>query len=206
MKTFKNISPKTLFYIEEYGPDSSVYKRIVKESLKILIFAAIMTSIGGLFIEKIKVLMFSVIPMIILLPSLNTMIGDFGIICATKISSYLHEGKVKKHWWRSSSLIKLYIQVSIISLFTAFVSALIALLITSARYEIDRLYAYKIFAVSILDVFILINFLFFTSIIAGFHYYKKREDPNNFLIPITTSIADFGNMGVLSILLIVFFK
>ena len=206
MKTFKNISTKTLFYIEEYGPNTSVYKKIVKESLKILIFAAIMTSIGGLFIEKIKVLMFSVIPMIILLPSLNTMIGDFGIICATKISSYLHEGKVKKHWWRSKSLIKLYIQVFIISMFTAFVSALIALLITSARYEIDRLYAYKIFAVAILDVFILINLIFFTSIIAGFHYYKKREDPNNFLIPITTSIADFGNMAVLSALLIIFFK
>lgn len=206
MKNIKNITQTTLFYIEEYGPDTSVYKRILKESLKILIFAGIMTSIGGLFIEKIKVLMFSVIPMIILLPSLNNMIGDFGTIFSTKFSRYLHEGKVTKKWWRSKSLMKLYIQVFIIAIFTSIVSALIALLITSARYEIDTDYAYKIFAVSILDVFILINLLFFTSILAGFHFYKKREDPNNFLIPISTSIGDLGNMAVLSILLIIFFK
>lgn len=206
MKNFKNISQKTLFYIEEYGPDSNVYKRIVKESLKILIFAAIMTSLGGLFIEKIKVLMFSVIPMIILLPSLNSMIGDFGSIIATKFSCYLHEGALHKKWWRSKSLIKLYIQIFIISMFTAVVSSLIALLITSAKYPIDSSYAYKIFTVSILDVFILINLLFFTCIFAGFHFYKKKEDPNNFLIPIITSVADFGNMAVLSVLLILFFK
>jgi len=36
------------------------------------------------------------------------------------------------------------------------------------------------------------------------YYYKNNEDPNNFLIPITTSIADFGNMGILAVLIIIF--
>ena len=56
-----------------------------------------MSSLGGLFIEKIKVLIFSVIPMIILLPYLNNMIGNFGTIIATKFSTYLHEGKIDKN-------------------------------------------------------------------------------------------------------------
>ena len=43
------------------------------------------------------------------------------------------------------------------------------------------------------------------SIIAGLHFYRKGEDPNNFLIPITTSIADLSNMFILSILVVLFF-
>jgi len=47
--------------------------------------------------------------------------------------------------------------------------------------------------------------LFITSIVAGLHFYRKKEDPNNFLIPITTSIADFVNMALLSLLVVMFF-
>ncbi|MEK9166745.1 MAG: magnesium transporter [Patescibacteria group bacterium] len=202
----KELSKKTQFYIKEYGPHSHVSYKIVKESMKILIFASIMSSLGGLFIEKIKVLIFSVIPMIILLPYLNNMIGNFGTIIATKFSTYLHEGKIDKKWWRSQALIRLFIQILIIALFMSTVSALVALLITSAKYPMESDFAYKIFAIAILDVLILVNIMFFTSIIAGFHFYKKNEDPNNFLIPITTSISDFGNMLVLSLLVIYFFK
>lgn len=202
----KNLSKKTAFYMKEYGPHSHVSYKIVKESMKILIFASIMSSLGGLFIEKIKVLIFSVIPMIILLPYLNSMIGDFGTIIATKFSTYLHEGKINKKWWKSKALIKLFFQILIIALFMSCFSALLALLITSARYAVDFEFAFKIFAIAILDVLILVNVMFFTSIFAGFHFYKKNEDPNNFLIPITTSISDFGNMLVLSFLVIYFFK
>ena len=192
--------------MKEYGPHSHVSYKIVKESMKILIFASIMSSLGGLFIERIKVLIFSVIPMIILLPYLNHMIGNFGTIIATKFSTYLHEGKIDKKWWRSKALIRLFIQILIIALFMSTVSALVALLVTSAKYPVEPDFAYKIFAIAILDVLILVNIMFFTSIFAGFHFYKKKEDPNNFLIPIITSISDFGNMLVLSLLVIYFFK
>ena len=46
---------------------------------------------------------------------------------------------------------------------------------------------------------------FITAIVAGIYYYKKKEDPNNFLIPITTSVADLGNMVVLVALILLFF-
>jgi len=54
-------------------------------------------------------------------------------------------------------------------------------------------------------VLVLVAILFLTSITAGLYFYRKGEDPNNFLIPITTSIADFGNMIVLTVLVILVF-
>lgn len=199
------ISQKTLFYMKEYGPHSHVAHKIVKESLRILILAAIISSMGGIVLEKIKPLILAVIPMIILLPSLNNMNGDFATIISTKFSAYLHSGKITEKWWRSEELQKLFIQIFIISTSTAFTSALIAVLITSAKYILSPEFVYKIFSIAILDVWILMLISFTTVIIGGLYFYRKNEDPNNFLIPITNSVADFGNLLILGILIGVFF-
>lgn len=200
------ISRKTLFYIKEYGPHSNIVKRIVKESLKILIFASILSSLGGIALEKVKDIVVMVLPMIILLPSLNDLIGDYGTIVSTKLSTMLHEGQIKKKWWKSKELQILYIQLIIIALFTGFVSAILAILISTAKNTIDIELVKKIIFIATFDVFLLVNILFLISIVAGIHFYKKKEDPNNFLIPISTSIADLGNMIVLSLLVIYFFR
>lgn len=45
------ISRKTLFYMKEYGPRSHVAHVIVRESLKILIIASVISSIGGISLQ-----------------------------------------------------------------------------------------------------------------------------------------------------------
>jgi cation transporter-like permease len=65
--------------------------------------------------------------------------------------------------------------------------------------------AAAIFAIAIVDVVAVVSILFVVAVVAGIHFYKKGEDPNNFLIPITTSIADFGNMLLLAALVMMFF-
>ena len=42
------ISKKTLFYVKEYGPKSNVSHTIIRESIKILLFASIVSALGGL--------------------------------------------------------------------------------------------------------------------------------------------------------------
>ncbi len=200
------ISKKTLFYIKEYGPHTNVYKTIIKESLTILLFASIISSIGGLAIEYIKTIFVSLIPLIIMLPVLNDMIGDYGIIISSRFATLLHEGKIRKGIFLNNELKKLFIQVFILSILTAVLSLLITLGIYGVLEEtVHTFILYKVFLVVISDVILLIMILFFTSIFAGLYFYKKNEDPNNFLIPIVTSIADFGNMVILAILVLVFF-
>lgn len=200
------ISRKTLFYIKEYGPHTNVPKTIIKESIKILLFASIISSFGGLALEHIKTIFISIIPLVVLLPTLNDMIGDYGAIISSRFSTMLHEKKINKKWWINKNLKKLFYQILIIGSITTIISSLAALIISSfSDFVIDKTIIYKILFVSILDVTLLIVILFLIAILAGFYFYSKNEDPNNFLIPIATSVADFGNMIILSILILLIF-
>lgn len=202
-----NISKKTLFYIKEYGAHSHVTRTIIKESVKILLLASLLSSLGGLAFENIKLIFISIIPIVILFPALNDMIGDYGGIISSRFASMLHEGKIEGNkWWKNKELTNLFVQIFIISIIIAVLSLIISLGISYfSGYSLNTNIALKIFFIVILDVMILVSALFFIAIYAGIYFFKKKEDPNNFLIPLTTSIADFGNMLVLAILIITFF-
>lgn len=200
------ISKKTLFYVKEYGPHANVPKTIIRESLKIVLMAAIVSSFGGVALEFIKPVFVSVIPIIILTPILNDMIGNYCTIISSRFSTLLHEKKIDKKWWLNSELKKLFYQIFIISFIMSIVSTTIAEVIaTLSNYPQNALLVSKVFLISLVDVLFLVSFLFFVSIFAGLYYFKKKEDPNNFLIPITTSVADLGNMVIITILVLLFF-
>lgn len=197
------ISRRTLFYMKEYGPHTHVPRTIIKESFKVLLLASIISSIGGLSIEYIKATFIALTPLIILLPALNDMIGDFGIVISSRFSTLLNEGKTNI---RKDGLGKLLLQVLFIAIIMSLISSALALISSSfTGYGNTSSVVIKIFLISMLDTLVLVSLLFLVAVFAGLYFYKKKEDPNNFLIPITTSIADFGNIILLSILVILFF-
>jgi len=201
-----NISKKTLFYVKEYGPHSNVPRTILKESIRILMFASLISSFGGLAIENIKSLFIAIVPLVIMLPVLNDMIGDYGTIISSRFSTLLHEGRIKRDWWKNMELRRLFIQVVSISLLTTLLSSALSLSIaTITGYAVNPGIILKIVTVATLDVLLLVCVLFLVAVLAGIYFFNKGEDPNNFLIPITTSIADFGNMIVLSLLVMLLF-
>lgn len=200
-----DISKKTLFYIKEYGEHSHVAKIIIKESIKILILASILSSIGGFALEKIKTIFISITPLLILLPALNSMIGDYGTIISSRFSTMLHEGKVRTKWWKNHEIRQLFIQLLLLAIISAAVSSFLALAITWFSEGLSAEVAIKVFLIVLLNMLIITIVIFMIAIYAGFYYFRKKEDPNNFLIPITTSIADFGNMIILTILILLLF-
>lgn len=204
-KTHK-ISRKTLFYIKEYGPHSNALKTILKEGIGILIFASLISSFGGIFLESIKSTFISIVPLIILLPILNNLLGDYGIIISSRLSTLLHENKIKKKVFKDRNLQILFIQVLLTALIIVILGVMVVLLVSILLdYTLTIGLILKLFLIILIDVLIIVTSLFLISIWAGLYFLKKREDPNNFLIPITTSIADFVNMFILFILVIIFF-
>lgn len=200
------ISKKTLFYIKEYGPHSNVPKTIIRESIKIIILASLISLFGGFAIEKIRGIFISIIPFVIMLPALNGLIGGFGAIVSSKVSTRLHEGSLRRSWWKQESIIKLYYQILIIGFIISVVVSLLSLGISSFyNGVIVRNVAVKVFFISIVDVLMLVSITFLLAVISGLYVYKKKEDPNNFLIPISTSVADFANMILLALLIVLFF-
>ncbi|MEM2932768.1 MAG: magnesium transporter [Candidatus Pacearchaeota archaeon] len=196
------LSKKTLLYIKEYGPHSNIPKVIINESLLILLVASLISSIGGIALEKIKELFVTILPILILLPFLNDMIGDYGTIITSKYSTMLHEQLETRKLKRE--LNKLLAQLLIVGLFFAFLGVVIASAISSFFSQFNFIIALKVFAIVMINTIFIISLMFLIALLAGKYYYKKGEDPNNFLIPITTSFADFLNMFVLALLIVLF--
>jgi len=200
------ISHKTLFYIKEYGPNANVPRTIIKESITLLLLLSLISSLGGLSLEHIKSTLLPIFPLIILLPALNDMIGNYGTIISSHFSTLLHEGRVTRRWWLNKELNKLFTQVLVISLLTAVLSAFLALAVSLILHHAAGLtLLFKVVLIAVTDVVLLVSLLFLVAIYAGFYVYRKGEDPNNFLIPITTSLADLGNMALFSFLVLTLF-
>ncbi len=200
------ISRKTLFYVKEYGPHSNVPDTILRESVQILLLSAILSAAGGMALENIKEIFIVIVPLIILMPTLNDMVGDYGTIISSRFSTMLYEGKVKKKWWMESSIKILFWQIFIIALLTTLISTTVALIVSLfSNYQLNALIILKVFTITIVDVALLVIIMFISSVVLGLHYFNKKEDPNNFLIPIITSVADFGNMIIMAVLVVLLF-
>lgn len=200
------ISRKTLFYIKEYGTETHAFDTIIKESIKILLFASIISAFGGIALERIKPLFISIVPLVILLPILNDMLGDYGTIVSSRISTMLHEGRIKKRLFANRDLLHLFLQIMIIAFITAALSCAAAFIVSAfSGYPITLHIISRIVIITLIDVAVIVSLLFSIAVAAGIYLFKKEQDPNNFLIPLTTSIADFGNMIVLFALVRVFF-
>jgi cation transporter-like permease len=201
-----NISKRTLFYVKEYGPHSSVPRTIIRESIKILLLASIISSIGGFAVENIKLTVVSLMPIIILLPVLNGTIGNYGAITSSKFSTMLHEGISLGGSHTRRRTRKLFLQMFAISIITALLSSALAVCISAASgFGFSTGIAAKVFAISVINMAILVFVMFSLSMYAGKYFFRKGEDPNNFLIPVTTSVADLCNMVILAALVLLMF-
>ncbi|MBI2129540.1 magnesium transporter [Candidatus Woesearchaeota archaeon] len=173
--------------------------KIIKESLKVLILASILSSVGGFGLQTIQIKLAAIIPLLILLPSLNDMIGDFGMIITSKFTTALYERKIKRPWWRSHFVKHLYRVIIPIALISAVYISILSVFIAYARgFSFDIILLLKIIGLVALTTALLVVIIFLISIIGGLYVYHRKEDPDDMLIPITTSVADLGSMLLFS--------
>ncbi len=197
----KNISRKTLFYMKEYGPRSHIVANIVRESLKILIFASVLSTLGGIGLRSVSSELMTILPLLVLLPALNDMIGDFGTVASSKISTGLFLGKIKQKGIFSSefvrSLFKVHLKVALVS--AVYISVGAFLLAGFQGYIFNASAFLRVLGLTTAASALLVVIIFTISYTWGVREFKRGEDPNNFLIPISTAIADFGSLLIFSI-------
>jgi cation transporter-like permease len=145
-------------------------------------------------------------PLIILLPALNDMIGDYGTIASSRVSTMLHEGRMGSRPWRNPEIRGLFARIFAVAIITSLVCFAVSIAVSAfSGFEMSAMLALKVLLLTMADVIVLVGTVSTLSVAAGIHFFRKGEDPNNFLIPITTSVADFGNMLILSALVLLMF-
>lgn len=202
------LSYRTIFYMKEYGPKSHVTFVIVNESIKIIFLASVISAIGGIHVQNIKDHIVSIIPLLILLPAMNDMIGDFGTILSSKFTTMLYLGQAPTKWWsqKGDALHELLFTIFLIgvisSIYIAFLSYGIAML---RGFPFDAAIMVKILSISVLATTALIGIIALISIGGGLYIFHKKEDPNNYLIPLTTAIGDLGSMTIFAVMVAAMF-
>jgi len=94
-------------------------RRILKESFGILILASILSSIGGIGLETVQEKIFLILPLLILLPALNGMVGNFGIIFSSRYTTLLYQKKLGKTRFMNKALKKHFLLVLFVSIICA---------------------------------------------------------------------------------------
>lgn len=172
-----------------------------------LIIASLLSTLGGFGIESIKQNIIFLLPLLILLPALNDMTGDYGAIIASRFTTMLYLKHIKeKNWWKSHQLHRMLGEVFIIGTFSAiYITVLASVIAWFKDFPVTWDVFQKILLIALSTTWLLVFVLFVVCVLGGFYVYKKKHDPDNYLIPLATSLADLGSMLILTVLVRVLF-
>ena len=180
------------------------FLKIFKESIIVVIISSIFGLVTGsvlAFNDKV----FYAIPVILLiLPSLNSLIGNISIVLISRLTTQLFIGSLKPKIQISDKLkkdfIALFITVCLSFLFLIIMGYSIAFITPQIKIVNPIIISFII----IMTILILFISLFILLFICTVLLFKQGKDPNNFLIPFTTSLADFLTPVILIIFIQIF--
>ncbi len=197
---------RTLFYMKEYGPRSHVAHVILRESLGIVLLAAVISSIGGVALQGIGSKLIGIAPLLVLLPALNNLVGSMGTVLSSKFANRLQEGLIQRDWWNDRDVHQLVASVLVIALvavvYITGLSFAVAAVQGAAFSVREFVYAFEI---ALVAAAVLVGIISAVAFVGGELLYRRGEDPNNFLIPLTTAIGDLGSMALFSGLVALWF-
>jgi len=166
------------------------FKKIFKESLIIVVISSLMGLVSGTLLSENEEIIYTLPILLLILPSLNSLIGDISTVLISRLTSHLYIGIIPPKVQKSDRLKEDFIGLLITILLSLVILILLGFGIgtTMGIQIINPLVIVFIICLSILLLFIIMFILLFISSIFLF---KRGKDPNNFLIPFVTSLADF---------------
>ncbi|TFF90230.1 MAG: hypothetical protein EU548_04055 [Promethearchaeota archaeon] len=180
------------------------YKRIFKESIIIVIISSIFGLISGSVLSFNEQILYAFPVILLLNPALNSLIGDISIVLVSRLTTHLYIGIISPKVEISERL-----KEDFLGLFISLILSLISLLIIGYGFalftKVQIVNPLLICFVIILTILILFLNMFIFLFIACIFFFNRGKDPNNFLIPFVSSLADFLT-PFLIILFITIFK
>ncbi|MHC1628664.1 MAG: magnesium transporter [Candidatus Nezhaarchaeales archaeon] len=171
-------------------------KNIVKEGALSITIAVLISSFAGVLLNaKIEGLL-AIPSLMILVPSVATMAGNFGCMIGSRIATALHLGLVRPKIERNSYLERNVIAMLIISILS---SLYLAFLVSTASYlaGLNGIAPLKVLEVTLLAGVSLAMVTTLVGIIVAFITFKYGWDPDNTTIPIITAIGDVAGVAML---------
>lgn len=147
--------------------------------------------IGGVGIEYVEADLFVIVPLVIALPALNTMVGDYATIIAAHAGNP-GEGKLSRR--------KLVLAVFKSTVVNIIGTVGLSLFIADRRgYDSNYGFVLTFFAFVALSVGAIVSIMFFITYTLDKILEKRRLNPDDVLIPVVTTITDVFMLGLIAV-------
>ncbi|MEM2719027.1 MAG: magnesium transporter, partial [Candidatus Bathyarchaeia archaeon] len=167
--------------------------KTLRESLLTLIIVSFIINVAGAFLGRIDEIIrekqgiYEVYPVYVVYPALIDTIGDVGAVVGSTATTKLALGTLKASF---TSIKNHFSEISgawTASLIMYFIYSILALTVTGALHPLNiTKFSLILFIVNILAAALIILVSYSVAIIT----YKKGLDPDNFEIPVESSLAD----------------
>lgn len=146
--------------------------------------------ISGIVLSSNERILYSFPIILLVLPSLNSLIGDISTVLCSRLTSHLYIGTIPPKIQKSDRL-----KEDFYGLLITILLSLIALIILGysmgVATGIDIVNPVLIIIILLITILLLFVSMFVFLFISAIFIFKQGKDPNNFLIPFVTSLADF---------------
>ncbi|MBY8982410.1 MAG: magnesium transporter [Candidatus Lokiarchaeota archaeon] len=177
--------------------------KVIKESIIVVIISSLIGIITGTFLHSNEEILNTIPFILLILPSINSLIGDISTILISRLTTHLYIGSIPPKIKKSKRLLE-----DFIGLLLAILLSLAVLLIIgygmAYSTNISIINPFVVAIILIITVLILFGFIFIMMFISSIFLFKRGKDPNNFLIPFITSLIDFLTPLLIIISIIIF--
>lgn len=166
------------------------FRRILREGAPMVLLSSFIGTLGGVGLASIRGEIKKKPSILMLYPALISTLGDIGSILGARVTTKLAMGRVSSFWGSLKEGFTELVSVEIAAAVMHVLFGLTAFLLgTVTGFTPDLLLLINIALISNLISFLPISLL---SFMVATQTFKHRLDPDNFVIPLVTSIADFG--------------
>ncbi|MFX1345102.1 MAG: magnesium transporter [Promethearchaeota archaeon] len=166
------------------------FVKIFKESIIVVILSSIFGLISGSFLSSNEKILYTIPILLLILPSLNSLIGDISTVLVSRLTTHLYIGtilpKIQKSKRMREDLYGLLITLLLNLLFLFLFGYSIGII-----SGVKLVYPLTLTLIVTATILILFFMMFFALFLGAIFLFKRGMDPNNFLIPVVTSLADF---------------
>jgi len=159
--------------------------------------------ISGTLLSSNEALLYTVPILLLILPALNSLIGDISTVLVSRLTTHLYIGSLQPKVQNSERLKEDFYGLLITLLLS--LGALIFLGYLSSVFSgIEIVNPFLITLIVSTTVLLIFAMMFLLSFVSAIVLFKRGMDPNNFLIPLITSLIDFLTPLLLIIFITIF--
>lgn len=174
--------------------------------LGVVVVSAIISTVGGVGLDHVSEKVFVILPLLVVVPALSGVTGSLGTVIGSKFTTYLFLGVIRKdNVWSSEKFWELVKDVFSVGLLESFLIGVGAYVLVGLRGGFVFSIFIRVVAVSVITCFVLLSVLTLVSVLGGLLIFERNGNPDDYLVPIITSVGDLVNYTVLALLVLVLF-